>query len=70
VREAKGNIFGNRYLLHGSFFIYVSSEPFESKVNRDRRDDEGGGGEVREMFREKADTVLGNSLCPDRADFF
>jgi hypothetical protein len=63
VRKAKGKTLGNRYLLHGSFFIDISSEPFESKVYRDRGDDEGGGGKVGKMLCEKADTVLGNSLC-------
>ena len=70
MRKVKGKTLGNRHLLHGSFFIYISSDPFESKVKRDSRNDEGGGGKVGEMFREKTDTVFGNSLCPNAPDFF
>jgi hypothetical protein len=70
MREVVGKTLRNRYLLYGSFFIDVSSQPFEGKVYGHGRDDEGGGGEVGEMLCEEADTVLGNSLCPNIPNLF
>jgi hypothetical protein len=70
VRKVKGITLRNRYLLYASFFIYISSEPFESKVYRHRRNDEGGGREVGEMLCEEADTVLSDSLGSNVPDLF
>ena len=69
VREAKGNTLGNRKLFYGAFSIYISSQPFKSKVDRDGRNDEGGGGEVGEMLCQELNPVLCNSLCTDISKF-